>query len=163
GRLGDLLQGRGRERAQEEPLVEAAEEARDHLAGDARVAHQGAHASEPSTASDGGASAGVERALRPGHDAGVAAPSPSPRPHRAIPSVERLLRAAEATPLLARWRRDKVVETVRLVLRELRHELDAGAAVPGDDALIHRVAARLDADATPRLGRVVNATGVVLH
>src|SRR5262245_1470307 len=98
-----------------------------------------------------------------GHDAIVAAPSPSRRPHRAIPSVERLLRAAEATPLLARWRRDLVVETVRLVLHELRRELDAGAAVPGDDALLARVAARLDAEAAPRLGRVINATGVVLH
>ncbi len=93
----------------------------------------------------------------------MATQSPSPRSHRAIPSVERLLRAPAATLLLARWRRERVIEIVRLVLRELRHELDAGAGVPDDDALLTRVGARLDTAAAPRLGRVVNATGIVLH
>ena len=66
-------------------------------------------------------------------------------------------------PLLVRWRRDHVVEAVRLVFAETRRALDVGAEVPEDDILVARVAARLDASAAPRLGRVVNATGVVLH
>jgi len=77
--------------------------------------------------------------------------------------VERLLRTEAAVPLLVRWRRDHVVEAVRLVFAETRRALDVGAEVPEDDILVARVAARLDASAAPRLGRVVNATGVVLH
>ncbi len=87
----------------------------------------------------------------------------SSSPHRAIPSVERLLRAPAAGPVLGHWRRDRVVDTIRLVLRDVRQALAAGAAVPGDEELLDRVEARLAAAAAPRLGRVVNATGVVLH
>jgi L-seryl-tRNA(Ser) seleniumtransferase len=49
---------------------------------------------------------------------------------------------------------------VRAVLDEVRRD---GTAVPAEGELIARVAARLAADAAPRLVRVVNATGVVLH
>ncbi len=91
----------------------------------------------------------------------------SPRPHRLIPSVERLLRTPEAAPLLARWQRDRVVETIRLELRGVRRALDQHGVVPpadtAADTILARVAARLDAAAAPRLERVVNATGVVLH
>ena len=82
---------------------------------------------------------------------------------RRIPSVERLLRAPAAAALLVRWRRDRVVETLRLVLRDVRHALGDGGALPDDGALLAQVAARLDASGTPRLQPVVNATGVVLH
>src|SRR5262249_19794635 len=87
----------------------------------------------------------------------------SSRLHRGIPSVERLRRAPAAVALQARWKRDRVVEALRQVLREVRRELDAGGALPPAEALLHRAGARLDATATPRLQRVVNATGVVLH
>jgi len=82
---------------------------------------------------------------------------------RRIPSVERLLRAPEAAALLVRWRRDRVVETLRLVLRDVRHALGDGGALPDDGALLAQVAARLDVSGAPRLQPVVNATGVVLH
>ena len=95
-----------------------------------------------------------------GHHAAVAV---SRRPHRAIPSVERLLRSHAAAPLLARWKRERVVEMIRLVLGDVRRQLDAGGALPGDEILLARVAAGLDAAAAPRLQRVVNATGVILH
>jgi L-seryl-tRNA(Ser) seleniumtransferase len=95
-----------------------------------------------------------------GHDAGV---SSRPNPLRAVPSVERLLRRPAATEILRRHRRERVVEVVRLVLADLRREVARGGAVPSDDALLADVASRLDAAAAPRLGRVVNATGVVLH
>jgi L-seryl-tRNA(Ser) seleniumtransferase len=95
-----------------------------------------------------------------GHDAVVATSS---RPHRAIPSVERLLHAPGAAALLARWRRERVVDMVRLVLRDIRHTLERGGTVPADEILVARAGARLEAAAAPRLTRVVNATGVVLH
>jgi L-seryl-tRNA(Ser) seleniumtransferase len=53
-----------------------------------------------------------------------------------------------------------VAAIVRAVLDEVRRD---GTPVPADDELITRVAARLAAAASPRLARVVNATGVVLH
>jgi L-seryl-tRNA(Ser) seleniumtransferase len=87
----------------------------------------------------------------------------SPRPHRAIPSVERLLRSPSAAPLLGRWKRERVVELVRLALADVRRQLDAGGVVPSDEALLARVTRSLETAAAPRLQRVVNATGVVLH
>jgi len=45
----------------------------------------------------------------------------------------------------------------------VRRAIAAGATVPPDAALLADVAVRLEAAATPRLTRVVNATGVVLH
>jgi L-seryl-tRNA(Ser) seleniumtransferase len=88
-------------------------------------------------------------------------PAP-PNRRRTIPSVARLLETPAAAPLLARWRRERVVEAVRRVLDALRGERDA-APVPEAAALLAAVAARLEADAAPALGPVVNATGVVLH
>jgi L-seryl-tRNA(Ser) seleniumtransferase len=81
----------------------------------------------------------------------------------AVPSVERLLRSPAGQALLRRYRRERVVETVRLVLADVRRELANGGAVPSDAALVGDAAARLEAAARPRLERVVNATGVVLH
>jgi L-seryl-tRNA(Ser) seleniumtransferase len=95
-----------------------------------------------------------------GHHAAVAV---SRRPHRAIPSVERLLRSHAAAPLLARWQRARVVEMIRLTLDDVRRQLDAGGALPADEVLLARVASGLEAAAAPRLQRLVNATGVVLH
>jgi L-seryl-tRNA(Ser) seleniumtransferase len=80
-------------------------------------------------------------------------------PLRAIPSVERLLGAAAA--LLARYRRDHVVGVIRTVLDDVRRAVVSGTPVPSDDALLSRIAARLEAG--PALRRVINATGVVLH
>src|SRR5262245_38682086 len=98
-----------------------------------------------------------------GHDAGVAVqPRPLP-PQRAIPSVERLLRTPAAAALLARWQRARVVDALRRVLQELRRTLEASGTVPPDELLIAQAEAELEATATPRLTRVVNATGVVLH
>jgi L-seryl-tRNA(Ser) seleniumtransferase len=86
-------------------------------------------------------------------------PSP-PNPRRALPSVARLLGHPAAAALVARWRREHVVEALRLVLDELRR---AHATVPAADELLSRAAARLADGARPALVRVVNATGVVLH
>ena len=73
------------------------------------------------------------------------------------------MRSAGGQALVARHRRERVVETVRLVLAERRKTLAKGGEVPADDAILFDVAARLGAASRPRLTRVVNATGVVLH
>jgi L-seryl-tRNA(Ser) seleniumtransferase len=89
--------------------------------------------------------------------------SAPPNPRRALPSVERLVRSTGGQALVARHRRERVVETVRLVLAERRKALANGGELPADGAILSDVAARLGAASRPRLTRVVNATGVVLH
>jgi L-seryl-tRNA(Ser) seleniumtransferase len=82
---------------------------------------------------------------------------------RAIPSVARLLEAPVTAALLARYRREHVVATIRTVLGELRGAVATSAAVPAPEDLLARVRSRLEAGSAPRLAPVVNATGVVLH
>jgi len=94
--------------------------------------------------------------------AAVAA-APTPNPLRALPSVERLLASAAGARLAACWRRELLVEAIRAVLAGVRQAVRAGAAAPDEAALLGAVEARLAAAAAPRLARVVNATGVVLH
>src|SRR5207249_4254270 len=89
--------------------------------------------------------------------------SEAPNPRRAIPSVERLLRAPAGAALAVRWRRAHVVETTRAVLEEVRRAAGDGTPVPPEEEVLRRVAARLGAASAPRLVRVVNASGVVLH
>ena len=88
---------------------------------------------------------------------------PASNPRRAIPAVEHLLREPDAEPLLRRWRRERVVEAVRDVLAEVRTALADGTPVPDAPAILGRVLGRLEERAAPRMGRVINATGVVLH
>jgi L-seryl-tRNA(Ser) seleniumtransferase len=96
------------------------------------------------------------------HDAAVATGS-RPNVRRAIPPVSRLLAAPGGVALVARYRRERVVEAFRVVLEEVRRAARAGTPVPVAEALLARATAWLDAAAAPRLVPVVNATGVVLH
>jgi len=75
---------------------------------------------------------------------------------RALPSVDELLHADEVAGLP----RPMAVAAAREVLERAREEIAAGHE-PGD--LAARVAATAADHAAPRLRRVVNATGVVLH
>ena len=86
-----------------------------------------------------------------------------PNPRRAIPSVERLLSAPAGAALAARYRREHVVETTRTVLDDVRRTAGDGGRVPPDEEILERVRTRLEEASTPRLRRVINATGVVLH
>jgi len=95
-----------------------------------------------------------------GHDAHVAGGT---NPLRAIPSVERLLRHPDAVALVARCRRERVVEALRMALADTRRALADGGVLPSDAALVAAATAFLDAGTAPRPTRVVNATGVVLH
>ncbi|HYV58412.1 MAG TPA: L-seryl-tRNA(Sec) selenium transferase [Candidatus Nitrosopolaris sp.] len=89
--------------------------------------------------------------------------SSAPNPRRRIPPVGRLLAAPGGLALTARYRRERVVDTLRLVLGELRRQVSDGVSLPTDEELIAAAARRLDSASRPRLTRVVNATGVVLH
>ncbi|MBI5710596.1 MAG: L-seryl-tRNA(Sec) selenium transferase [Candidatus Eisenbacteria bacterium] len=90
--------------------------------------------------------------------------TPRSKQLRAVPAVEVLLGHPALAGPLARLSRLLVVEAVRVELARERARLKQPAAVPaGPDALAHRAAIRAEAEALPRLRRVLNATGVVLH
>ena len=79
---------------------------------------------------------------------------------RALPSVDALLASAAVTALVERHGRELVVEAARAALARAREDVRAGYE-PGD--LAERVAHELEAAVAPRLRRVLNATGVVVH
>jgi L-seryl-tRNA(Ser) seleniumtransferase len=100
--------------------------------------------------------------------------APKPRdPRSQIPSVDRLLQTPRVQELLGCYNRSFVVGEVRLVLDELRHAPET--VVEGsttelrttladvEDAALDRVEERVRRVTTPRLRRIVNASGVVLH
>ncbi len=81
-------------------------------------------------------------------------------PLRELPSVDRLLADERVAALAAEHGRTLVVAAVREALARAREELRAGFD-SGDVA--ERVAAELRALEHPRLRRVLNATGVIVH
>ncbi len=83
--------------------------------------------------------------------------SRAPSPYAQLPAVSALL----ADPALAELPHGLVVEQARRELAHQRARIQAGAAV--EPGLAARVAARVEACLAPRLRRVINATGVVLH
>jgi L-seryl-tRNA(Ser) seleniumtransferase len=86
-------------------------------------------------------------------------------PFRRLPPVSRVLDAPALAAVRGRYPADAITTAVRAELDALRQLLtaDNSAPVPSPDELADRAAARLAADAAPRLGPVINATGVVLH
>ena len=84
---------------------------------------------------------------------------------RAIPSVDRVLSCQAAGPVLARFQRAYVTESVRAVLDEVRQQLTADTrhASPSPEEVLKLALARIDAQQPLPLRTVINATGVVLH
>ncbi len=80
---------------------------------------------------------------------------------RALPSVDRLLRAPAIAALGAATGREALVRATRQALAMVRG--DQGAAPADDAGWASLVSTQLEAATTPTLRRVVNATGVVLH
>jgi L-seryl-tRNA(Ser) seleniumtransferase len=84
---------------------------------------------------------------------------------RALPSLDRLLRLAPGSALVASYGRERVAGTLRDVLHACREGLDAG--VPNidlaDAALLARCEARLAELEQPSLRPVMNLSGTVLH
>ena len=81
----------------------------------------------------------------------------SPHP----PSVERVLVAARST--LGERDHDALVAAARDVVGEERQRLASGSRPATVEALADELVARLDAQSTPGLTPVVNATGVIVH
>jgi L-seryl-tRNA(Ser) seleniumtransferase len=88
-------------------------------------------------------------------------------PRAAIPSVDRLLRSADAMILIDGYGRQAVTEAVRDDLAALRRrmaaEADGAATDTSESAVLARVAAALEAMVAPSLKPVFNLTGTVLH
>jgi L-seryl-tRNA(Ser) seleniumtransferase len=84
--------------------------------------------------------------------------SPRVQPARALPAVGTLINQAPYAALAAEFGRERVVEAIRDQLDVERH-----AAEPAVTELAARVEASLREAAAPRLRRVINASGVVLH
>jgi L-seryl-tRNA(Ser) seleniumtransferase len=82
-----------------------------------------------------------------------------------LPSVDRLLRQAEAQALIARFGRQAVTDAIRAILAQLRAETDLedNSGISSDDDILRRVAKQLEQQSRPSLRRVFNLTGTVLH
>jgi L-seryl-tRNA(Ser) seleniumtransferase len=88
--------------------------------------------------------------------------------YRVIPSIDQLLLRPGASPLVARFGRDATTDALRAAADALRSEMAGGASPP---ASADAAAARLERDAAAwlaavhraSLGRVLNATGVIIH
>jgi L-seryl-tRNA(Ser) seleniumtransferase len=85
---------------------------------------------------------------------------PKQNPLRELPSVDNLLAAGRLQALADEHGRDLVLEAARNTLARAREEIKAGFE-PGD--LVGRIEAELEQLLAPRLRRVINATGVVVH
>jgi L-seryl-tRNA(Ser) seleniumtransferase len=85
---------------------------------------------------------------------------PATRVLRDLPSVDRLLADPRVAALVEEAGREPVVDATRRALDVARDEIRAGLD-PGDPA--DRVHAELVAILQPRLRRVLNATGVIVH
>ena len=106
-------------------------------------------------------------------------PKPLPSPPTALPSIDALLSTPEALSLRVRVGGQRLKALARTVTEGLRAELRAGVSSANDsstarsladltrEALLDEAARRLlhaaALDAAPGVGRVINATGVVLH
>jgi L-seryl-tRNA(Ser) seleniumtransferase len=85
---------------------------------------------------------------------------PNRNPLRELPSVDALLNDERLRALVERHGRPLVVEAVRTALARAREEITAGFEL---EDLTARVGAELERVLSPRLKRVVNGTGVVVH
>src|SRR5580698_7972981 len=95
---------------------------------------------------------------------GAEAGKPQTSQLRDLPQMSRLLETPEARLLAARVSRPALVAALRTVLDEVRAELRHGNLPnPSPAMLVARAAAVLQAARAPRLVRVINATGIILH
>ncbi len=90
----------------------------------------------------------------------------SDNPFRSVPAVNEVLASGFLQEQTGRHARERIVETIRSELAELRERLRQGETPDGQadaDSVARRVAARLEREFRPKLRRVINATGIVLH
>lgn len=87
-------------------------------------------------------------------------------PLRALPSVQKVLDLPAIAALAQEHSHERIVAAVRTELDDLRRRVGGGEAIDGHtgaEALSRKIAARLDHELRPKLRRVINATGIVLH
>ncbi|MFQ5902153.1 MAG: L-seryl-tRNA(Sec) selenium transferase [Candidatus Binatia bacterium] len=86
---------------------------------------------------------------------------------RELPSVDRLLKHPKSELLLARFNRDYVTQKCREALDELRAAIRQGKTVAAgelqEESILARMERQMGAEGEPKLIRVINATGTVLH
>jgi L-seryl-tRNA(Ser) seleniumtransferase len=85
---------------------------------------------------------------------------------RELPSLDRLLNHPRCEALLARYNREYFIQKCRDALDQSRTEIRQGKSIGGalkDEAIVARVEAQIALESQPGLGRVVNATGTILH
>jgi L-seryl-tRNA(Ser) seleniumtransferase len=82
---------------------------------------------------------------------------------RSLPSVDEVLARPAVREAAARLGRPAAKAGVRAAIAEARERLQNGARPDGEPVPDVRVLALIDEQAAPRLRRVLNATGVVLH
>ncbi len=79
------------------------------------------------------------------------------------PSVDRVLNWPSVAPLLAEYGRQPVLSEVRSLLEELRQAVQSASEDYAEASLAIRLGERLTRSQAPRLRRVFNLTGTVLH
>ena len=86
---------------------------------------------------------------------------------RELPSVDRIMTHPAAAPLLERFSRPFVAETLRGLIDELREGIKSGRNLPPDrlqdESIITDLERKLARAARPGMVRVVNASGTILH
>ena len=82
---------------------------------------------------------------------------------RQLPSVDRLLQAAESTDLQKHYPRERIVAAAREVLSQARAAIERGEQPAGPDTFVDQIRGRLLATFRPSLEPVINATGVIIH
>ena len=80
-----------------------------------------------------------------------------------IPAVDRVLGWDAVRPLLETYGRRPVTAALRRLLDALRGELRGGSPPPGEALLVERLGRQLAQEHAPRLRRLFNLTGTVLH
>ncbi|MDQ5845591.1 MAG: L-seryl-tRNA(Sec) selenium transferase [Acidobacteriota bacterium] len=91
-----------------------------------------------------------------------------PSPFRAIPSVDQLLRTGAAEELKAEVGLQRLTDIAREIIEDMRRELrSVDSLTHTRDSLLTEATRRLEdslqRDASARIRRVINATGVILH
>ena len=86
---------------------------------------------------------------------------------RELPSVDRVMTHPAAAPLLERFSRRFVTETLRVLIDELREGIKSGRELSSDrlqdESIITDLEKKLTRAARPGMVRVVNASGTILH
>ncbi len=84
-------------------------------------------------------------------------------PYRLLPSVSLVMHQPGIAELTARYTRDAVLALARDVLTHVRTAIASDGTIPSLDALVGRIRQRAASEWQIGPGKVINATGVILH